>query len=491
LTRISVVIAAYNAAGHLERCLVSITGQRPPVHELIVVDDGSVDATADMARRAGARVISLPRRGGPAAARNVGVRHASGDVVAFLDSDAVAHPGWSAGLLDAFDRGAVFVAGRLVNDAPSTFVERYAQQRGFGHDLAGANGFLPAVASSNMAVTRPLFWDVGGFDPLLRAGEDDDLAYRAGLAGHIPVFAPSAAASHRQRARLLGLLAQLARNAHDVPLITVKYENFPFFNARRRGRTRRPMVEFIQGAAWSVGLGWREGASAAATPWLDGLSTLTLRTSEAVGWLRLAGRFREAPQPIWPLREQVTATPLSERPALLVEGDDDVGCRAIARALRAHPKLSLAPRGLNGEAELRWTDPAPWSLGLVRRARADGWRLKPGLAARRLERVGAETWGEAFLGLHAVHAWLAGKAAYALVVEPAFRDKVIGLVGDVPTVRLGDDAREGPLLVGRRDLLEQPERVARAIQEHAGLDVAPSVGRVLRTFSVTRWAGRG
>jgi glycosyltransferase involved in cell wall biosynthesis len=84
--KISVVIPAYNAELFLPRCLKSIFAQTLQPHELIVVDDGSSDNTVALAKELGARVISRPN-GGPSAARNVGIRNASSDWIAFLDAD--------------------------------------------------------------------------------------------------------------------------------------------------------------------------------------------------------------------------------------------------------------------------------------------------------------------------------------------------------------------------------------------------------------------
>lgn len=84
--KISVVIPAYNAAPYLPRCLASISAQTLPPCEVIVVDDGSTDNTAQVAEALGAKVIRQPN-GGISVARNHGIRQAAGDWIALLDAD--------------------------------------------------------------------------------------------------------------------------------------------------------------------------------------------------------------------------------------------------------------------------------------------------------------------------------------------------------------------------------------------------------------------
>src|ERR1700757_37711 len=84
--KISVIIPAYNAAHFLPRCLKSVFAQTLQPAEVIVVDDGSTDDSADVARKLGARVVSRPN-GGLSAARNTGVQSSTSEWIALLDAD--------------------------------------------------------------------------------------------------------------------------------------------------------------------------------------------------------------------------------------------------------------------------------------------------------------------------------------------------------------------------------------------------------------------
>jgi glycosyltransferase involved in cell wall biosynthesis len=92
-TGLSIIVPARNAADTLPRCLAAIVAQLTPADELLVIDDHSSDATAEVARRFAAKVITLPAHRGAAAARNRGAAEADRPALFFLDADVVLGPG--------------------------------------------------------------------------------------------------------------------------------------------------------------------------------------------------------------------------------------------------------------------------------------------------------------------------------------------------------------------------------------------------------------
>jgi glycosyltransferase involved in cell wall biosynthesis len=178
--RISAVIPARNAEAHLAEALESVRAQRRPVHELIVVDDGSNDRTAAIAVEYGATVVAGPG-GGPAGARNLGWRAASGEYVAFLDADdrwLPDHCEAVGGLLDRHaEAGLAYGLVQLFGDFEHTW-DRVLKNG------EPANAFLESVRHtlaqpSATIVRRALLEEMNGFDERLRYCEDFDFCIRA------------------------------------------------------------------------------------------------------------------------------------------------------------------------------------------------------------------------------------------------------------------------------------------------------------------------
>jgi len=184
-TTVSVVIPALDDADMLGRCLVSLAAQRIPAHEVIVVDNGSVDATAEVARRHGARVVAEPRRGiGSASA--AGYSAATGDVIARCDADSILPPDWVERIGSAFTAdptlGAltgpgVFYGGprALTRLADLFYMQAYftVMQATLAH---------PALFGSNLALRRSVWLVVRDavHSDRLDVHDDIDLSYHVG-----------------------------------------------------------------------------------------------------------------------------------------------------------------------------------------------------------------------------------------------------------------------------------------------------------------------
>jgi hypothetical protein len=196
--KVSVIVPARNAAGRIGDLLDALSRQTASgLHEVVVVDDGSEDATADVVRRAGtARLVSTGWPVGAYEARNLGIETARGGVLAFTDADCVPARDWIERGLAAFERtGADLLAGRFdapLGHRPSAAAvidlthnydqERYAAE---GHSAAG-----------NLWVRRGVIERIGAFDRGLRSGGDTEFGLRAVAAGFRLEYAPEVVVRH-------------------------------------------------------------------------------------------------------------------------------------------------------------------------------------------------------------------------------------------------------------------------------------------------------
>ena len=187
---ISVVIPVFNGARFLAGAIDSALGQVGVSVEVIVVDDGSTDATARVAAGYGERITCLrqPNRG-PSAARNFGIARARGDFLAFLDSDDVWPPCNLFTLLAAMTAGVDIVLGQIQEQRFEAEQQAWVASR--------KPTFSPSLCA--MLARRETVARVGPLDETIWIGEDKDWFYRAKEAGqHIVYLTEHIAQYHRR-----------------------------------------------------------------------------------------------------------------------------------------------------------------------------------------------------------------------------------------------------------------------------------------------------
>ncbi len=179
--RISVVIPTHNRALVLPRALDSVLAQTRPAHEIIVVDDGSIDDTATLMREryAGCRYLHQPNQG-VSSARNLGIAHAEGEWIALLDSDDAWLPGKLALQAEALARNPNLRICHteeiwMRNGVRVNPMRKHAKQGGriFHRCLP-----LCVISPSSVVLHRSLLEEYGDFDSHLPACEDYDLWLR-------------------------------------------------------------------------------------------------------------------------------------------------------------------------------------------------------------------------------------------------------------------------------------------------------------------------
>jgi mycofactocin glycosyltransferase len=181
---VSIVIPVYNRSHDLYCCLESLKTLDYPQSKLqvIVVDDASTDNSASVAREFNAKVIAQPYNQGQSAARNRGVKEASGEIVAFIDSDCIADPQWLKDLLPYFqDQRFVLVGGFVDSYYQNSMLDRYesvksALNMGKEKVVGVGNNAVFYVPTCNVLIRKDVYLKNGGLDESMRVGEDVDFA---------------------------------------------------------------------------------------------------------------------------------------------------------------------------------------------------------------------------------------------------------------------------------------------------------------------------
>ena len=213
---LSVVVPVRNDPERLRACLRSLAASTLHAHEVIVVDDASTDATAEVAAGLGAKVVRQSDRTGPAAARNRGVAEARGDYVLFVDADVCVHPDTLERVVAAFEEDpgadALFGSYDLTPGSPN-FLSQYKNL--FHHYVhQRSSGVATTFWTGCGAIRRRVFLEAGGFDAGYRRPsiEDIELGVRLVRSGHRIVVRKDVQATHLKRWTFLGLLTSDIRD---------------------------------------------------------------------------------------------------------------------------------------------------------------------------------------------------------------------------------------------------------------------------------------
>lgn len=228
---ISVVICTRDRPDQLEKCLRSLKSSPYPPQEIIVVDNAPhpEKTCQQVAQMPGVTYVLEPRPGLDIA-RNTGIHHSMGDIIAFTDDDVEIHPNWLIGVQRAFTNPHVNAMTGLVlpveieTEAQDLFEEYWSFNRGYCRLEFDTQYFqqlkpwgVPAWcvgAGANMAFRRSLFEQVGEFDERLDVGAagcsgDSEMWYRIMATGGTCCYEPTAVVFHRHRRELEGLKQQI------------------------------------------------------------------------------------------------------------------------------------------------------------------------------------------------------------------------------------------------------------------------------------------
>jgi GT2 family glycosyltransferase len=223
--RVTVVVCVYNGEHTLEDCLAGLDAVDYPDYEVIVVDDGSTDRSAQVAASHDCLLIRTENRG-LSAARNTGLGHATGKIIAYIDADARPDPHWLYYLAETLrDSDYVGVGGpNLPCTDDGEVAECVANAPGGPVHVLLSDSEAEHLPGCNMAFLDWALEAVGGFDEQFRvAGDDVDLCWRLQEGGWKLGFSPSAVAWHHQRDSIRGYCKQQLGYGRAEALLEAKW----------------------------------------------------------------------------------------------------------------------------------------------------------------------------------------------------------------------------------------------------------------------------
>ena len=207
--RVTVYIPAHNAAEFIARTIEGVLAQTHPAQEILVIDDGSGDATREIAARyPGVMLIRHEQNRGLGAARNTAFRAARHEFVSSLDADCIPEPDWLAELVKHLaDEKVAGVGGRLIEGVQSCAADRWRRAhmpQEWGDALLRNPRFL---FGSNNIFRKSAVLDAGGYDERMRTnGEDVDLSQRLLAKGWDLVYEPAARVTHLRHDTIRSIL---------------------------------------------------------------------------------------------------------------------------------------------------------------------------------------------------------------------------------------------------------------------------------------------
>jgi O-antigen biosynthesis protein len=232
--RVSVVVASYNGASTLKTCLQSLEHLNYPDYEVILVDDGSTDATQSIVSTfPRVRNILHARNEGLSVARNSGIDAASGSIIAFTDSDCRADEDWLFFLVgDLLRSDFAGIGGHnfLPPDDSPTAAAVMVSPGGPAHVML-TDRVAEHVPGCNMAFYKSALTGLHGFDPIFRrAGDDVDICWRLQQRGYRIGFSPAGFVWHYRRNTVRAYLKQQSGYGEAEALLERRHpENFNAF----------------------------------------------------------------------------------------------------------------------------------------------------------------------------------------------------------------------------------------------------------------------
>lgn len=205
---VSLYIPAYNAAPTLALCLEAVLQQSYPIDEIVVVDDGSSDHTAEVAAGINVKLIKHGNNKGVAAARNTGIRETRNDFVAAIDSDCIVEPDWLEKCMKNFSKpGVAAVGGKLIEIKSSRIIDSWRALHLKHHWGDGKLVNPDFLSGSNLVLRHDAVEQVGEYNEKFSTNyEDVEFSRRVREKGFDLVYESEAIARHIREDTIKSLL---------------------------------------------------------------------------------------------------------------------------------------------------------------------------------------------------------------------------------------------------------------------------------------------
>jgi GT2 family glycosyltransferase len=223
--KVSVVVCSCNGAQTVAETLAALEDMEYPDYEIIVIDDGSTDQTSAIASKHNVRLIRTKNRG-LSVARNLGLKAATAEIIAYIDDDAYPDPHWLTYLVAAFlhTEHAGVGGPNIAVPGDGAIADCVANAPGGPIHVLLSDDVAEHIPGCNMAFRREKLLAIGGFDPRFRvAGDDVDICWRLQERGWTIGFAPSAVVWHHRRNSIKRYLKQQFGYAKAEALLAEKW----------------------------------------------------------------------------------------------------------------------------------------------------------------------------------------------------------------------------------------------------------------------------
>ena len=225
----------YNAKDDLKECLQSLDTQDYSEREIIVVNDASTDGTSEYLKhfkqnaRTDITIIANATNLGVAGARNAGIKHAMGDIIAFTDSDCVADPEWISELVRIYNqKNVAAVGGRILDERVGNVWNR--SSRGLNY-VSASEGYVSYIQGCNMSFDSDILKQYCFDDEIKYGYEETLLCDYLIAAGYRIYYNPKAIVQHKHKANLRSLLRQ--KYLRGVSSIWYRQKQNKFFMLKR------------------------------------------------------------------------------------------------------------------------------------------------------------------------------------------------------------------------------------------------------------------